>query len=164
MADTLYVRPGVEGTKQCLTCLHLVTHDKCKNCLYKPDEKIEGTDYRYHNWEHGTWLQAMAQSHAREVAGTKHITIGGQGEADILATHTPEETAANLRRVAEQCGYVVGNLIPTENIKQLSISTHDGSFVITWIDDVLHKIDGKEWSWNRGTDYEAMHEKLERTE
>lgn len=111
--------------KSCQTCRHMATHRACNDCLntFKP------TDPNYRNWEPGNWLRDLQ---AAEEAG-RSIVIGDQGEAEVSVKSTPKAVSKNLHYVAEQCGYMVGNLHYLKADNQIGLTVHaDSSCKILW--------------------------------
>lgn len=77
-------------------------------------------------------LTLIVDQHANEVAGKINIVLGGQGEADFNAKATPEETSRRLHRIAEECGYVVGQLVGYGVTWSLDVHCHGHHYRIFW--------------------------------
>lgn len=76
----------------------------------------------------------IVDQHAKEVSGEINIVLSGQGEADFNSKATPEETASRLRRIAEDCGYLVGSLkqSPCSISSSLDVWCNSRHFRIHW--------------------------------
>jgi len=107
--------------KDCKTCVHMATHEKCRTCDHDS----------LSNWEFGDWLARRVEY---EKAGRCQIVIGNQGEAEVNAKDSPRQTSKHLHYVAEQCGYMCGWLHRVFEGKQigLNIYTTEGQFWIYW--------------------------------
>lgn len=133
----------------CSTCLFMATHEKCGKCLYKTYGPHPGEVFEYNNWTPGNYLRHL---HAAEISGRYNIVIGGQGEAEFCSTNSPDSVARHLRRVAMECGYLVGRLLSGKSGTTLTISTRDGEFTITWVDNILSSIipsTQSNWRWDK---------------
>jgi hypothetical protein len=125
--------------KCCNTCLYCATHerDKCDGCLdpYRPGKEPE---HSYHNYVEGNWMKRLAEY---EATGRQNIVIGGQGEAEVRVTRSPQETAAALHDVAGQCGYACSSLSGPHEAKTITIHTYEGKYRLTWGENQhLHSI------------------------
>jgi len=121
----------------CKTCVYACTHEKCDQCLTNNDHG----GYGYANWVPGNAVMRLYE-HQRD--GKSVIVIGGQGEADFYATDTPQKVITHLRRASAECGYLTGRLIgKSDSIQTLTISTHDGEFLITLDNGILIDIKQK---------------------
>ena len=122
--------------RDCMTCVHMATHDRCQGCLNTPEDFAtfratrEMPPMRYTNWEEGNWLAAVTEA---QRTGRRDIVIGGQGEAEVNTRDTPQEAARRLRHVAEQCGYRCEQLRGGGDEHRLRFWTFDGLFEIEWI-------------------------------
>lgn len=129
----------------CQTCRHAGTHSRCDGCL---SGTPRGEPFPYRHWEPGNWLREL---HAAEVLGSRNIVIGCQGEADFCSKAMPADVAKHLRRVAEECGYVVGRITQIGQHKRLPIITHEGAYIVHWINNALVRIttdDGRD-CWHK---------------
>jgi len=137
--------------KDCMSCLYLVTHEKCDGCLRTEEDykivrenmtenakmhqsEIYGQEkqdppYRYLNWARGNGLERGYQF---EKQGKLNIVIGGMGEAEVNTRWTPETTLETLINVAEQCGYYVYQGIWCDNEKQIEVMNHEGHFRVVF--------------------------------
>ena len=93
---------GKPMRKCCETCLYVGTRERCSGCLNPQD--LDG--YGYANWESG---DGMARLLAFQRRGERSIVVGWQGGLEVTATDTLAEFRKRAVRVAEQCGYLVGN-------------------------------------------------------
>lgn len=127
--------------KSCRTCRHMATHRGCKNpgdsdyCLIKSNYNTETrkfeddpNDTDFKNWEPGNWLRDLQ---AAEETG-RSIVIGDQGEAEVSTKSTPKAVSKNLHYVAEQCGYMVGNLRKIDSQLALDVYTGDANCRLLW--------------------------------
>ncbi len=135
MNPTLEVRDGVPVT--CETCLSLATHEACSgkdgDCLHAPGDKLMSDPFRYRFWVPSTPMEQMERLHALQVKGDRCILLGS-GEAEVYATQTPQEASKQLHYVAEQCGYLVGRLVPGANEWDYTLDVYKdwGPFRIEW--------------------------------
>lgn len=133
-----------EAIKGCLSCLHVVTHEKCRGCLSDAGKREVpgGTEYlfNYAHWEAGTIEEARARSYALEVSGHRSIVIGHEGEAEVLATQDPATAYRHLCRVAEQCGYFIAAPVRRDSTVSITCCLSHGKFVLTWESGVLASI------------------------
>ncbi len=121
----------------CKTCVYAGTHEKCSECLPDTDPIILDRA----NWKPGNAVMHLYE-HQRD--GKSVIVIGGQGEADFYATNSPKRVASHLHSVSAECGYLTGRLIgKAAGIQTLTISTHEGEFLITWDNCILIDIKQK---------------------
>ena len=129
----------------CETCRHLATHAGCGHahmgtsdyCLWQGEPSKPGEPYAYRNWEAGNpWTDLLRM----EREGSRNIVLGGQGEAEVNANDTPEETSRNLHHVAEECGYLCETLGHKNGLDVLTVHVEAGTFTITWKDRKLGTI------------------------
>ena len=145
----------------CETCLYMATHEKCDKCLSTDEdwatyrETKVMPEYRYANYEEGNWFDRVIQF---ELEGKRNIVIGGQGEAETNTQWTPQRTADNLHHAADQCGYCCGSLHRGPDVDTLVISTHEGTFRLTWdkgghlahivtLNSYTGEVDPEGWNW-----------------
>jgi len=121
--------------KCCNTCLYRATHEKCDGCLRSEADLAlirNGEDapdeFRFLNYVEGNWMARLMQA---ELAGRRNIVVGGQGEAEVNAKRTPEETATQLHYVSRECGYMCGNLRISGLSAKIKIHT-DKAYEIEW--------------------------------
>lgn len=136
--------------KDCRTCLYMATHEACEKdggCLNTPEDweayraGKEMPQFRYRWWEESTPMAQMERLHALQVSGARSIVLG-PGEAEVNTRSTPQEASASLHHVAEECGYMVGNLSHDkgDGKRSLTVWKEWGPFRIEWDGGKLARI------------------------
>jgi len=126
----------------CETCVYMATHEKCDDnggCTWTKDDYAamrngENPPMRFQNWVEATGgpVEQMERLHALQLKGDRNIVLG-PGEAEVSTKDTPQETSKHLHYVAEQCGYMCGNLAGTKDGgTHLVIWKDFGPFDIIW--------------------------------
>lgn len=150
----------IKEEKSCMSCLYLVTHEKCDGCLSSEadyaqvrenmklrheqhsrglyGQEPEDPPFRYLNYLKGN---GPLRGYDWECNGIRNVVIGFLGEAEVNVKWSPEETFKSLVRVAEQCGYLIIKDIWGPFVKVILCYLPHGSFKVFYSNDKLDRIE-----------------------
>ena len=140
----------------CLTCLYAFTHEACDGCLHTAEDYAayrtcgRMAPFRYLHHVPSDPLSILTHLHDMQLSGKRCITLG-DGEADIYATSSPEETSKHLHYVACECGYICHQLQKDAfGNTTLRLDKDGGPYQMLWKDGVLMRVlEGGAIFWKR---------------